>query len=1067
MIQEIEKNYNFKDIESEIINYWDINDIYKKTKELKKEKKPFFFVDGPPYTTGNIHLGTAWNKIMKDSILRYLSMNEYNTIDTPGWDMHGLPIEVKVEEKLGFHSKKDIESFGVSNFIFECKKFALENQKSMTEQFKKLGIWMNWDNPYMTLTNEYIESAWWITKKIYENNLLTSGKRVVNWCPRCETAIADSEVEYNEKEDKSIYVKFEIKDQKDTYIIIWTTTPWTLPSNVGIAVHPDYEYIKVKVHKLGYENEVEYLYILKEKIDFILKIGNYSSNYEIINSYKGKDLENIEYIFPLKENILNIENRYSRKIVLADYVEKENTGCVHISPGHGMDDYHVGTRYQMPIICLVNSNGTFNDIAESYNGLNIYDANEKIIEELKNMKSLVALKNITHRCGHCWRCKTPIIYRATEQWFVEISKLRNELLEQITEINWYPEWAGSSRFKDWIKEARDWCISRQRYWGIPIPIWICNKCQNIDVIGTKEELISKSHCSDSIDLHRQDVDLILLKCSKCKGNMKRINDIFDVWFDSAMASFATLKYPEEKNQFNQMWPADLILEGHDQTRGWFYSQLGASIASLRKKPYKNVLMHGFTLDSNGRKMSKSIGNVISPIDVIDKFGTDVLRLYILSANAPWDDLKYNEDEIKNIYRIINILWNVYKFPLPYMILDKYNPLDYNIEDLVQFMKYEDKWILSKLQTVIIDITTYMKDYKLHKILRLLYSFILDDLSRWYIQLIRERTWVEKNTVDKTVVYSCLYYIYYTLIKLLAPFAPYITEKLYLSLFKNLNNFDSIHMNKWPKVISKFVDNELEEMMEIIRNIVEMVSNARQKIGRKLRWPIKQIIIITKDKLVLKSINNLKFVLLDQINSKEINVLMNNNYWDESFIKIKPLQNKLGPLFKENSNIVYKYLLNLNAMDLLNKFDKSEKIKININSELVIDISKDMFQFEEYTPEDTILLNTDFGKIYVDCRLNDDLKSEGLAREIIRRIQDMRKELKLDLNDLIDVDIYSNNNDMIKLLDTKKQLIGKEVRSSSCIVKTNNKDKENNKIKNLKLTKIWDIDSEKIEIRVYI
>lgn len=1056
MIKEIKNNYDFHKIELKINNYWDHNNIYKKTRTLNKDKKPFFFVDGPPYTTGHIHLGTAWNKIMKDSILRYYSMKENYIIDKPGWDMHGLPIEVKVEEKLGFKTKKDIEKFGISNFIFECKKFALENKKSMTEQFKKLGIWMNWNEPYMTITDEYIESAWWIIKKIHENNLLTNGKRVINWCPRCETAIADSEVEYSEIEDISIYVKFKIKNRENTYLVIWTTTPWTLPSNVAIAVNKDYDYVKIQVFKS--DLKTEYIYILKDQIQLILKIGKYLQKYNIIEYYKGTDLENLEYLQPMK--IINIEN-FQHKVVLSSHVTKEKTGCVHIASGHGVDDFYVGIKYNLPIICPINPDGTFNlKNNDEYNGISIFEASKKIIFYLKENNMLIESRKIKHRCGHCWRCNTSIIYRATEQWFVEISKLKEKMIQNISEIKWYPEWAGAFRFKDWVKESRDWCISRQRFWGIPIPIWKCNICNKILVIGTKDELIYKSKCDKNIELHRQFVDKITFECT-CGGKMKRINDIFDVWFDSAMASFATVKFPQNLEMFNNIWPSDLILEGHDQTRGWFYSQLGASIASLNRKPYKSVLMHGFTLDTTGKKMSKSVGNVISPMNIIKEFGADVLRLYILSANAPWDDLKYNLEEIKNVFRTVNILWNVYKFPLPYMVLDNFDPQKYNLKNLFKNMKLEDKWILSRLQTLINNIEKSMISYSLHKVLRSIFYFVLEDLSRWYIQLVRERTWTEKNTIDKINVYSCLYYVYSILIKLIAPFAPYITEEMYQNIVKNtlINSFESVHMNKWPVIEKDFLNENLETKMDVIRKIVEIVSNLRQKTGRKLRWPIKKIIIVTKDKIILESVNELNTVLLDQTNSKEVCIFEKKEFFEDSKILIKPIKSKIGPIYKEKLNEIYKLLLNLNGQKLWNDFLSNETLKIIIDKNNIININKEMILFEEQLPEDIGLVNTDFGKIYIDCRLDEELISEGYSREVIRRIQDMRKELQLDLNRLIKVNIFSQNIKTTELLKRKVDVIQNEVRAQLCLFDNNINNDE------LLLCKSWIIESDIFEISI--
>ena len=662
MIKEIIAKYDAGRIEKKVMQFWEDSDAYLKTRELRKIGRKFFFVDGPPYTTGHIHLGTAWNKIIKDSILRYYSMNNRYILERPGWDMHGLPIEVKVEGVLGFKSKKDIESFGVENFIAKCKEFAITQKQAMTEQFQRLGVWMQWTDPYMTLKDDYIEAAWWTLKKAYEKDLLDVGKRSVNWCPRCETAIADSEVEYSERTDPSIYVKFRIKNCEDTFIVIWTTTPWTIPANVAVAVNPDVKYSKFRAIKQNGSKEI--LITATDMIKNVLKQGRYI-DYEVLETMAGEDLTKLEYESPVGD-LVPIQNKIKHGIYLADFVTIENTGCVHLAPGHGMEDFNLGVKYSLPILCPVGSNGTYTSEAGEYEGKNVREANTIVIKDLKERNRLFAEGTVTHRYGHCWRCKTPIIYLATEQWFLKITEIKEKMLEEIDSIDWYPDWAGSARFRTWVEGARDWCISRQRYWGIPIPIWKCRKCGKLEIIGTKAELMEKANIGEDIELHRPYVDRVLIPC-ECGGEKMRIEDVFDVWFDSAVASWATLKFPQTREKFDEWWPADFITEGHDQTRGWFYSQLGASVVGFERAPYKSVLMHGFTLDAGGKKMSKSYGNVISPLDIIDKFGADTLRTYVLSSSAPWEDLKFNLEEVETIHRSINILWNVFRFPLPYMV----------------------------------------------------------------------------------------------------------------------------------------------------------------------------------------------------------------------------------------------------------------------------------------------------------------------------------------------------------------------------------------------------------------
>ncbi|MCE8423877.1 MAG: isoleucine--tRNA ligase, partial [Candidatus Methanoperedens sp.] len=511
--------YDAKATDQKIQKFWDETDAYSKVRGSRQKGKKFFFVDGPPYTTGRIHLGTAWNKIIKDSILRYKSMNGFHILDRAGWDMHGLPIEVKVEGVLGFKSKKDIEKYGVGNFVNKCKEFALSHRDEMTVQFRNLGIWLNWNDPYMTLRDEYIEAAWWTLKQAHQKKLLEKGLRVVNWCPRCETAIADSEVEYADETDPSVYVKFPIKDEEDTYIVIWTTTPWTIPANIAVAVHPSFEYVKVKVKKDGKE---EILIMAAELMENVLKQGRYKEH-EVLQTMLGEDLD-LKYLSPLGDKV-PVQKEFKHNVYMAEFVTTENTGCVHIAPGHGLDDFELGMKHNLPIFCPVGPDGRYTEEAGDYRGMHVKEANRLVIDDLSERGLLLASGRITHRYGHCWRCKTSIIYLATEQWFLRITDIKEKMLSGIEKVKWYPEWAGYARFADWVKGSRDWCISRQRYWGIPIPVWVCEQCGETEVIGTKAELEKRAGVTNIPDLHRPNVDNVHIKCN-CGKQMNRVPDVF-------------------------------------------------------------------------------------------------------------------------------------------------------------------------------------------------------------------------------------------------------------------------------------------------------------------------------------------------------------------------------------------------------------------------------------------------------------------------------------------------------------------------------------------------------------
>lgn len=1022
MISEVTGQYNAEEVEERVQEFWEEHDIYTKTRAKRKGGRRFFFVDGPPYTTGRIHMGTSWNKTIKDSILRYKSMNNFEVKDRAGWDMHGLPIEVKVEESLNFKNKKDIETYGVAKFIARCKQFALSQKDEMTVQFKSLGVWMDWEDPYMTLKDEYLEAAWWTLKRAHERNLLERGVRVVNWCPRCQTAIADAEVEYWDEKDPSIFVKFPVAGEENTYLVIWTTTPWTIPANVGVAAHPEFEYSKVSAWRDGQE---DILIMATPLVEKVLREGRYQDYKEIDRLY-GNELEGIQYTHPL-EDLIPEQTKIVHQVHLADFVTAENSGLVHIAPGHGMEDFELGIKNGMTVFCPVGEDGCYTDEAgQKYVGKYVRDTNDEINADLAERNRLLADGKIVHRYGHCWRCKTPIIYISTPQWFLKIAELRDDMLEEIAKVKWYPEWAGSSRFRDWIMGARDWCISRQRYWGIPLPIWTCQECGHIEVIGTQNEL--EERCGREVsDLHRPAVDEITIKCS-CGGTMRRTSDVFDVWFDSAVASWATLHFPREEDEFKKWWPADFITEGHDQTRGWFYSQLGASMVSFGCAPYKSVLMHGFTLDDKGKKMSKSLGNIVQPEEVVQKYGADALRLYVLSSNAPWDELHFNWDEVANTNRMLNILWNAYRFPLPYMLLDKFDPNRATLEKYKDSLRPEDRWVLSRVNSLAKEIQKQMESYQLHRVTRAISDFVLEDFSRWYIQLVRPRTWIETDDPDKLAAYATIYEVMVTLTKLLAPFAPFTSESIYQNLVRrpDLETPQSVHMCDWQGPKEELIDEPLEIQMALVRGVVEAVSNARQKAGRKLRWPIAEISISPKQDI--SDLGELEGVLKSQTNSKRVKVMVPGEK-PAMEIGLKPVPKNIGPIFKGEAQKVISALKEADPKMVRESLDAGECIVSSYK------ITMDMVEFLEKIPENLVGSEFSAGTVYIDITLSDDLKAEGYAREIIRRIQDMRKEMDLRVEDQIKVQVDVDEEPILNLVRGLKGHIASEVRAKEMAMET--------------------------------
>jgi len=1052
-VKDVAGGYRPVELEAGVRAFWDAEQVYAKVRALHAADPPFFFVDGPPYTTGHIHLGTAWNKIIKDAVLRQIRMQGRNVIDRAGYDMHGLPIEVQVERQLGFTTKGEIEDHGIERFIEECRAFAEKNRELMSDQFRALGVWLDFDDPYQTVTPDYIEAAWWALARADEKGMLDLGHRVVNWCPRCETAIADAEVEYWDERDPSVFVKFPVEGSPGEYLVIWTTTPWTLPANVAVAVDPGLSYALVRAVKEGYD---ERLWIAEDLVEPVLKRGRYR-DYEVLETKIGRDLIGTAYRSPL-EDLIEAQRTMPHRVVEADFVALENTGLVHIAPGHGWDDYLVGVREGLPFLCPVDEAGIFTEEAGVYAGRPIREANDEVLDALGDR--LLARVEVVHRYGHCWRCRTPIIYRATSQWFLRIPEVKEQMLQEIGNVRWHPDWAGSARFHDWVRDARDWCISRQRYWGIPIPVWVCSACNARKVVGTIAELEALSGCAVP-DPHRPFVDEVTIPCA-CGGDMRRVEDIFDVWFDSAVASWATLGFPGKIDAWEQLWPADFITEGQDQTRGWFYSQLGAAIFAFGRAPYKSVLMHGFALDAEGRKMSKSLGNVVAPSEVVEKVGVDVLRLYVLSANAPWDDLKFNWDGVKTVARTANILWNVYRFPLPYMLLDGFAPEADDAWDGAYVhrryaaMATEDRFIVSRVNTLAHQCANDLADYQLHRVVRELLSFVLEDLSRWYIQLVRPRMWLEGEDEGKRDAYETLYYVLRRLFALLAPFAPHLAEACYRNLRLEADP-ESVHMLAWPEGNPDLVDPVLERATALVRSFDDAVQNARQAGKRKLRWPVQTVTVVTDADEVEDALASQNAVCRSRANAREVEVV--RGAWERIGWRAEPVMKALGPAFGREAPKVKNLVEGADGTALKAALERDGTVVLG---DYTLDASQ--LVFHESLPENVFAAPMDGGTVYVDVALDDELEGEGWARELIRRVQEMRRQLDLAVDDIIEVGVVLRDPRIAALVADWHATIGEEVRAATLAV-ADQGEIEDAGDEPLALEADWDLDGLAVTIRV--
>ncbi len=814
--------------------------------------------------------------------------------------------------------------------------------------------------------------------------------------------------EYKEVTDPSIYVKVKVKG-KNEYILIWTTTPWTLPSNIAIAVHPEFDYAKVKV-------EDEVLILSKERLGILKK------EYKILEEFKGDDLRDIEYL-PILEIPVQKEIRH-RVVTAPELVNlNEGTGCVHIAPGHGEEDFSVGRRNNLQVLSPVDEAGRF-DI-EPYKGIYVRDANPGIIENLKESKKLFREEKISHRYPHCWRCKTPLILRMTKQWFLAVSKISDNLVEKNREIEWIPDWIGSGRFENWLKEAKDWCISRQRYWNTPLPIWQC-ECGEIEVIGSINELYEKSKIKfeiQELDIHRPAIDGIKLKC-KCGKEMSRVKDVMDVWLDSGSASWANLRYPQNKEGFEELFPADFITEGSDQTRGWFYSLLVSSVIAFDRIPYKKVLYHGFALDSEGRKMSKSLGNVIATEDVIEKYGADVFRFYVLWTTVPWEDLRFSWEGIDAVNRTLNILWNVYSFAETYMRLDGFDPnlpfgqighknfaeQNFSCINKKYDIKFEpeDKWLLSRFNSLVKEVTDGLDRVHPHAVCRPIYDFILE-LSRWYIKLVRDRVWIEGDNPKKISIYYTLHMVLTGLSRLMAVITPHISEGIY----RKLTNERSVHLSDWLKCDENAINKELEKKMLIAQQITECVLSMRQDAKIKLRWPIQRVIIAMKGE---QDIGDIEPIILKMSNAKKI-----QKKDIETKLIVRPNLPVIGPKFRGDAGGIIKKLEGCDASKIKEEIEKTGEFRIDKVTLRVEDII-----FETKLPENIVARGFEFGVVYIDSKLDEKLISEAMAREVIRRIQQMRKEMNLNELEVVEVFIKCDK-EFENYINENKNFVEKETR----------------------------------------
>ncbi len=1046
MYKSISPNLNFVEEEKKVEKFWEDEKIFEKSIDSKAKGEPYVFYDGPPTANGKPHIGHVLTRVIKDMIPRYRTMKGYMVPRKAGWDTHGLPVELEVEKLLGLDGKEQIEQYGLEPFIEHCKE-SVWKYKGMWEDFSKtVGFWADMENPYVTYDNNFIESEWWALKKIYEKGLLYKGFKIVPYCPRCGTPLSSHEVAqgYKSVKERSAVVRFKVVGE-DAYFLAWTTTPWTLPSNVALCVNPDETYCKVKAAD-GYT-----YYIAKALLDKVLgKLATENTPaYEIIEEYKGSELEYKEYepLFDCVKPVCEKQNKKGHYITCDTYVTMtDGTGIVHIAPAFGEDDAKVGRRYDLPFVQFVDGKGNLTK-ETPYAGIFVKKADPMVLKDLDEKGLLFDAPKFEHDYPYCWRCDTPLIYYARESWFIKMTDVRDDLIRNNDTINWIPESIGKGRFGDWLKNVQDWGISRNRYWGTPLNIWQC-ECGHMHSVGSIEELKSMSdNCPDNIELHRPYIDAVTIKCPHCGKQMHRVPEVIDCWFDSGSMPFAQHHYPfENKELFESQFPADFISEAVDQTRGWFYSLLAISTLIFNKAPYKNVIVLGHVQDENGQKMSKSKGNAVDPFEALEKFGADAIRWYFYTNSAPWLPNRFHDKAVTEGQRkFMGTLWNTYAFYVLYANIDEFDPTKYSLKDCK--LTVMDKWLLSKLNSMVQSVDDNLADYRIPEAARALQEFV-DDMSNWYVRRGRERYWVQGLPEDKIAAYMTLYTALVTTAKAAAPMIPFMTESIYQNLVKSVDKTapESIHLCDFPTVDSSAIDKSLEENMDKVLEIVVLGRAARNGSSLKNRQPLGTMYV----KLDGKLDGYYTDIIRDELNIK--NVIFTDKVDDFVSYRFKPQLKTVGPKFGKQLNEIRTALSEIDGNKAKKQLDADGSLTLELPSGTVVLQTEDLLI--ETEQRDGFYTVSDRGiTVAIDTTLTKELIEEGFVRELISKIQTMRKEAGFNVTDHISVTLSGSDKVAEIALNKKNDIAGDTLTDSLTAANPDGYVKE------------WDINGEKVSIGV--
>ncbi len=983
-------------LEENILKMWKKQDIFKKTVEQRKDGPNYVFYEGPPTANGRPGVHHVLARAFKDMFPRYKTMRGYHVSRRGGWDTHGLPVEIEVEKQLGFNNKQQIEEYGIDKFNELCRKSVFTYIQDWEKLTDRIAFWVDLEDAYVTYTNEYMESVWSILKNFWDKDLLFKGYKVVPYCPRCGTPLSDHEVAlgYDDAVDPSVFVRMPLVDKPDTSLLVWTTTPWTLPSNVAVAVHPEVDYVTVERDNNGTK---EKLILAKSLVEKIFK----DEEVKVVDTFKGKKLKGVKYN-PLFTFVPPDKPAYF--VVMGDFVTTEDgSGLVHQAPAFGQEDMEMAKLHDLPVLMTVLPDGTFIPEITPWRGIFVKDADPQIIQDLDARGLLFRAGTLTHTYPFCWRCKTPLLYYARESWYIRTSSKRDRLVELNNTINWVPEHIKAGRFGNWLENNIDWSLSRERYWGTPLPVWECDDCKHRECVGAVKELSEKAGKDLSeLDLHRPYVDEVHWKCSDCGGRMTRVKDLIDVWFDSGSMPYAQWHYPfENQEKFQQQFPADYICEAVDQTRGWFYSLHAISTLLNDDISFKNVICLGHIQDGEGRKMSKSLGNIVQPWDVLNVHGADALRWYLYTATPPGQERRFSSDLVGDVIRSFTLtLWNVYSFFVTYANLDKPQALTVTAatNDL-------DRWLLSELNVLVRDVTRAYENYDVLNATRPVEKFV-EQLSTWYVRRSRRRFWKNDSGADKQAAYSTLYTALTTVAKLIAPAMPFLAEELYQNLVRAVDQTapESVHLAEWPQVMDEFIDESLNHEMQLIMRLVSLGHSARQKANRKVRQPLASVAFSVSTPAERKAVSTYADVISDELNVKQVRLLDAST--EALTHTVKPLPKQLGQKYGNKYPAIQKAILAMNAEEIAKTFHSGGELVVNANGETFNIISEEV-EVKAMAKEGFAVAEEGAYVAALVTDLTPELVQEGLAREFVRRVQDLRKAAELDVADRIEMFIEAS------------------------------------------------------------